>query len=420
MKKGKILLLTIVLMIFSVAQFFAATPSVSAFALPDTNFGQCHDLNTYAAIPCSGTGQDAEYSLNPQSHVDNGNGTVTDNVTGQMWQKDAVLLNSWYETERYCKGQQLGGYTDWRVPTSREAHFYYAWDSIDLWKEGDAFFQTFTSESGITTNPTIDHADAGTYFFDGVTQSEKEKSGYIHCVRGAAIPAPAFIKNGDGTATDNTTGLTWRQKGEWVDNIPVALQHCTGNWRLPNINELFSLYIPVSNIRRQIDPTSGLTYMSSSKISVSDVVASSTLGYGYESSIDFFGYPMDGTKHINDIIPRIVFCVSGGRAGTQNNCLATISIDTSPAAISIHIPVVTYAGAKYRLDLKMDASGTMAITKISAIVSKNTDPFATCAPSTLSSDFKLHIPVLLYAGVSFWLDLQWNGTGFAVKGIDKN
>ena len=32
-------------------------------------------------------GQDAHYSVNPPSYKDNGDGTVTDNCTGLMWQQ---------------------------------------------------------------------------------------------------------------------------------------------------------------------------------------------------------------------------------------------------------------------------------------------------------------------------------------------
>jgi hypothetical protein len=46
-------------------------------------------------------------------------GTVTDNVTGLVWQRD-VDANSytWRDAQSYCQSLNLGGdYTGWRVPT---------------------------------------------------------------------------------------------------------------------------------------------------------------------------------------------------------------------------------------------------------------------------------------------------------------
>jgi hypothetical protein len=76
--------------------------------------------------------------------------------------------------------------------------------------------------------------------------------------KGIAWPAPRFCDNGDGTVTDNLTGLIWLQNANsfglrtWAD----ALGDCNnladdgsaltdgsvaGDWRLPNVKELQSL-----------------------------------------------------------------------------------------------------------------------------------------------------------------------------------
>ena len=63
--------------------------STSSYPIVDTSQGKCYDNNV--EIPCSETsftGQDAQYTGNAPRYQDNGDGTVTDLVTGLMWQQD--------------------------------------------------------------------------------------------------------------------------------------------------------------------------------------------------------------------------------------------------------------------------------------------------------------------------------------------
>ena len=76
--------------------------------------------------------------------------------------------------------------------------------------------------------------------------------------RGAAWPNPRFTDNGDGTVTDNLTGLIWLKNAncfetkEWDGALAAANGLAAGNcgltdgsvaedWRLPNVRELQSL-----------------------------------------------------------------------------------------------------------------------------------------------------------------------------------
>jgi hypothetical protein len=59
--------------------------------------------------------------------TDHGDGTVTDNLTGLMWTKNANLLvvpRTWNGAIDYCNGMNSGagtyGYADWRLPNVRE------------------------------------------------------------------------------------------------------------------------------------------------------------------------------------------------------------------------------------------------------------------------------------------------------------
>jgi hypothetical protein len=119
-----------------------------AFKLPDSDQRKCYQaIRPYAEIPCAGTGQDGAYIINPLSYTNNGNGTVKDNNTGLMWQRCSVGQNNdstcsggastynWYQAtgevdstynpsgsryENVCGSLNLGGYSDWRLPSKKE------------------------------------------------------------------------------------------------------------------------------------------------------------------------------------------------------------------------------------------------------------------------------------------------------------
>ena len=53
--------------------------------------------------------------------VDNGDGTITDTKTGLMWAtKDNGDSINWRDACSYCENYNLGGYSDWRMPTLAE------------------------------------------------------------------------------------------------------------------------------------------------------------------------------------------------------------------------------------------------------------------------------------------------------------
>ncbi len=52
--------------------------------------------------------------------VDNGDGTVTDNGTGLMWQKATAGPMNWDAAMSYPSSLSLGGQSDWRLPNRQE------------------------------------------------------------------------------------------------------------------------------------------------------------------------------------------------------------------------------------------------------------------------------------------------------------
>lgn len=56
----------------------------------------------------------------PWSFTDNGNGTITDNVTHLIWQQDQSSLMTWEAALVTCETSTLAGNTDWRLPNFKE------------------------------------------------------------------------------------------------------------------------------------------------------------------------------------------------------------------------------------------------------------------------------------------------------------
>ena len=101
-------------------------------AVPKTGQTTCWDINGYA-IDCAGTGQDGDYQKGvsvDQRFTDNGDGTVTDNLTGLIWLKNADCFGyqTWNEAVTVSNTLASGacGLTDgsvagdWRLPNRKE------------------------------------------------------------------------------------------------------------------------------------------------------------------------------------------------------------------------------------------------------------------------------------------------------------
>ena len=55
--------------------------------------------------------------------TNNGNGTMTDNLTGLMWQRVSTIIQpkrKWEDAFNYVSNLQIGGYNDWRLPNRKE------------------------------------------------------------------------------------------------------------------------------------------------------------------------------------------------------------------------------------------------------------------------------------------------------------
>jgi len=226
-------------------------------------------------------GQDANYFGTPFSYTNNGDGTVSDNNTGLLWeQAHHTERLSYYSAKTACESLELGGRTDWRLPTLKElfsladfrgsqwkeGHFYldgnvFGFDYPDVVPDSDQFSSHTVQMMGQTWSSTIytgDHMNnsnmEAAFFFnflDGhIKQAPTSRNTlFYRCVRGDGYGENEFANNGDGTVTDKASGLMWQQQDDGVGrNWQDSLAYCEGlelagqtDWRLPNIKELQSI-----------------------------------------------------------------------------------------------------------------------------------------------------------------------------------
>lgn len=262
MKKHFCLFSLITAALFSNAQNVSKT----MLRLPDTG-----ETTSYTTT----FGEDNDYTINPPFFIDNADGTVTDTVTGLMWQKtdggEMIIENAVF----YCDTLTLGGYTDWRLPNAHESfsilnHQYTnpALDANVFTTTGAEYWWTGVRQSNDSNKIWVTNAGGG---IGNHPKTETISAGgtkkfHARAVRAVNVPQQIpnhFNDNGDGTITDNLTGLIWQQISfpdtlTWEEALTYAdtlTLKGYSNWRLPNIKELQSI-----NDESRINPSLNTTY----------------------------------------------------------------------------------------------------------------------------------------------------------------
>lgn len=110
----------------TVLLFFLSVGLAGAFQVPDTGITKCYDAEGNQIFPCPGPGepyygQDGNLNFNSMSFTDNLNDTLTDDVTGLVWQKTADdIARTWDDAVGYCNSlnsMNFGGHdSGWRLP----------------------------------------------------------------------------------------------------------------------------------------------------------------------------------------------------------------------------------------------------------------------------------------------------------------
>ncbi len=158
------------------------------------SYNQAGEVITLPEVGDALYGQDANYLSGAEmSFTDNVDGTVTDLNTGLMWQQvPASEGMTWAQAKEYCENLELGGYSDWRMPTLKElfsiSNFERGWPYIDT--------QFFKLANGVSKDEQ--------YWADnkyvGVTVEGRDDAAFgVNHVTGhiKAYPAGSSMRSGD-------------------------------------------------------------------------------------------------------------------------------------------------------------------------------------------------------------------------------
>jgi formylglycine-generating enzyme required for sulfatase activity len=247
-----LLCITAALFLQSVGWELFAQESPRKFRLPDT--GQTSHLSQ---MP----GDDADYTLNPPFFHDNGDGTVTDSVTGLMWQRVDGGEMTFENAKTYCINLTLGEFHDWRLPTCHELFsilnhsrlnpavdtIYFPvtqaeyWWSCDRQVNDTVKIWVTNAGGGIGPHPRNETISAG-----GTRRFHVRA---VRDVNTRIIGDQHFFDNQDGTLSDRFTGLMWQKvispdTLSWDNAIGYAENLALAgyaDWRLPNVKELQSI-----------------------------------------------------------------------------------------------------------------------------------------------------------------------------------
>ena len=102
---------TTLFFIFSIISF-SQSINKTMLRLPDTG-----ETTSYTST----FGEDNDFTIYAPFFIINGNGTVTDTITGLMWQQTDGGEMTIENATTYCSTLTLASFSDWRLPSAHEA-----------------------------------------------------------------------------------------------------------------------------------------------------------------------------------------------------------------------------------------------------------------------------------------------------------
>jgi hypothetical protein len=254
---------------------------------------------------------------NPESYTDNQDGTVTDSVTGLMWQQSVPTTKyTWADAVAYCPTLTLAGRNDWRLPSRIELVSIVDPGQASPPSIGGTYFPSTPVDPFWSSSLAAGYQSSSAWYVGfnyGVSGTGQVSDlSRVRCVRSASadVSAPPWryvVDSTNGAVFDTKTKLTWQRertasstKYLWAD----AKTYCAGvgtGWRLPTIKELqtivdHSRIAPSINQAAFLSAPTGSFWSSSSEASYSP----------YAWYVDF-GIGLAGTGSVSE--PSYVRCV---------------------------------------------------------------------------------------------------------------
>lgn len=208
-------------------------------------------------------GEDSDYTINAPELIDNLDGTITDKITGLMWQKVDGGEMTHSSALQYADSLTLGSFTDWRLPIAFEIYSiqnlqvnnpalnttYFTKSNAEYW---------WTSDLQVNDNSRVWVSNAGGGIGNHL-KSETISAGGTKRYHARAVRnikenislQKRFEVIDDDVVVDSLTGLMWQRKISnnpmtWENALAFSEQLSHGNyndWRLPNIKELHSIHM---------------------------------------------------------------------------------------------------------------------------------------------------------------------------------
>lgn len=261
---------------------------------------------------CGACPADAGVDAGP---VDAGPIYSTTSALGLTWIQDPFPAPMTFdEASAFCGGLFANGASDWRVPTRLEhvamLDFSFgdpAFDVSALHVTMGDFFWTSTDFAGTPTTSGWIVSSNG-----NVAQGAKTTTASAFCVRdsGAAPTRYAFTDNGDGTVTDQSTGLIWQQAASLTTRdqatsatfcTTVSVGTLTSGWRAPDARELM-LLVDDRRTAPSIDPVGFPSGSATTFWSSTPVAGAPTLGIAVNFSTG-------ASQNSGNVAPLLVRCV---------------------------------------------------------------------------------------------------------------
>jgi Protein of unknown function (DUF1566) len=197
---------------------------------------------------------------NPQNYIDNGDGTVTDSVTGLMWQQTVPAATyTWAAAVAYCPTLTLASQDDWRLPSVIELV-----SIVDMGQFNpaiNAIFPATPATSFWSSSPSFGFAWTVHFLIGAVDRLSMSGLIDVRCVRSSASAPAGRYTTASGTVYDTKTKLTWQQSDPsasyaWADAKTYCQNLGLGgaDWRLPTMKELLTI-VDYSRSNPSIDPT---------------------------------------------------------------------------------------------------------------------------------------------------------------------